>query len=319
MGENETYDVVVIGGGPAGLTAAQYSARSHLKTAVFDKSPSAGALALADKIENYPGFTEPVSGRELLDIFRKQATGFGAEYIEEQVIGVNLDADIKEIYTMEGTYQSRSVIIATGAMGRKPSIKGEKEFIGKGVSYCAVCDAAFFRGKRVCVIGDSEEALKEAEKLTRFASEVYLISPKRKLNIPVDYHMPDIENLKILKGNVVRSIEGNETVERINLKNVDTHEEVDMSMDGVFVYLHGTKPVVDYLNFSIDLSDEECVLTDKMMETNIPGVFAAGDVSCVEVRQVVIAAAYGCIAALSADKYIHHRKRRRFDWIKSKQ
>jgi thioredoxin reductase (NADPH) len=131
--------------------------------------------------------------------------------------------------------------------------------------------------------------------------------------------MPDIENLKILKGNVVRSIEGNETVERINLKNVDTHEEVDMSMDGVFVYLHGTKPVVDYLNFSIDLSDEECVLTDKMMETNIPGVFAAGDVSCVEVRQVVIAAAYGCIAALSADKYIHHRKRRRFDWIKSKQ
>ncbi|HHN64752.1 MAG TPA: FAD-binding protein [Nitrospirae bacterium] len=313
----ELYDVVIIGGGPAGLTAAQYAARSELKTIVLDKSQSAGALAFADRIENYPGLPEPVSGKELLDIFREQAKRFGAIYREEQVIGVNLSPEIKEVYTMSNTYKSRAVIIATGAMGRKPTIKGEKEFLGRGVSYCAICDAAFFRDRTVCVIGDSEEAVKEADLLTRYAATVYLISPSRKLKVD-EAMVPQKDNLKIMKGVIVKEIVGDETVQKIRLMDMADNREREMEMDGVFVYLHGNRPIVDFLNFAVDLSDEECVITNKMMETNIPGVFAAGDVTCVEVRQVIIAAANGCIAALSADKYVHHRKRRRYDWSKSK-
>jgi len=306
------YDVIIIGGGPAGLTSAQYTARAGLKTLILDKSKSAGALAYAKKIENYPGLIEPISGKELLEIFRSQAIKFGAEYIESQVIGVSLENEIKEVYTMDKTFKGLSIIIATGAMGRKPTIKGEKEFIGKGVSYCATCDAAFFKGKIVSVIGDSEEAVKEAEYLTRFASIVYLLSPSQKLN----YFIPKKENLKIFTEFTVQLIEGNEVVERVILKNVKTHETKQLKTDGVFIYLHGSKPIVDFLNYAVDLSDEECIITNKMMETNIKGVFAAGDVTCIEVRQVVIAASSGCIAALSVDKYLHKRKRRKYDWGK---
>jgi thioredoxin reductase (NADPH) len=318
MNEDEIYDLVIIGGGPAGLSAAQYAARANLRTVVLDKSRVAGALAFTDRIENYPGLPEPISGKELLDIFRDQAIRFGAEYVEEQVIGVNLESEIKEVYTMEKTYKGRAVIIATGSMGRKPTIKGEKDFLGKGVSYCAICDAAFFRGKTVCVIGDSEEAVKEAELLTRFAGKVYLIAPRKKLSLPDDHPVPEIDNLEILMGKIVESINGNEVVEKIIVKDMDTNEISEMQMDGVFVYLHGSRPIVDFLNFVVDISDDECVITNKMMETNLPGVFAAGDVTCVETRQVVIAAANGCTAALSADKYVHHRKRRRHDWAKTK-
>ncbi len=316
--EDTVYDVVIIGGGPAGLTAAQYAARSNLKTIVLDKSATAGALAFTDRIENYPGLPEPVSGKELLDIFREQAIRFGAEYVEAQVIGVQLQGDIKETYTMDRTYRSKTVIVATGAMGRKPTIKGEKEFLGRGVSYCAICDAAFFRGKTVAVIGDSEEAVKEAELLTRYAGKVYLISPSPKLKVPDDFHLPEKDNLQIIYNVIVKSINGNEVVENVLLKDKKTDEERELPLDGVFVYLHGSRPIVDFLNFALDISDDECIITNNMMETNIPGVFAAGDVTCTEVRQVVIAAAKGCIAALSADKYVHHRKRRRLDWSKSK-
>jgi thioredoxin reductase (NADPH) len=200
-------------------------------------------------------------------------------------------------------------------MGRKPSISGEKELIGKGVSYCATCDAAFYKGMTVCVIGNSEEAVKEAEVLTRFAATVYLISPTKELH--VDHPALHSDKLSIINGHRVRSIEGEDVVRAVRLLNSDTGEEREMPVDGVFIYLYGSSPVVDFLNFTVDLSDEKCILSDKMMETSVPGVFTAGDVTCVEVRQVVVAAAYGCIAALSAEKYIHHRKRRRYDWAKS--
>lgn len=309
------YDVIIIGGGPAGLSAAQYAARSNLKTIVIDKSRSAGALAFASRIENYPGLPEPVTGKELLDIFRDQAIRFGAEYVEAQVVGVKLEGEAKEVYTMEAVYKGRTVIIATGAMGRKPTIKGEKEFLGRGVSYCAICDAAFFKGKTVCVIGDSEEAVKEAGLLTGFAETVYLISPSKNLKVEDDHPVLKKENLKILKGYSVTEIEGNEVVERIRMTDLDRRESA-LDLSGVFVYLHGSKPVVDFLGETVELSEEECVVTNRMMETSISGVFAAGDVTCTEVRQVVIAAANGCVAALSADKYIHHRKRRKYDWAK---
>lgn len=308
----EIYDVVIIGGGPAGLSAAQYAARSNLRTIVLDKSPSAGALAFTSKIENYPGLPAPVSGKELLDIFRKQAIGFGAEYVETQVVGVKLEDEAKEVITMDRTYKGKSLIIATGAMGRKPGIKGEKEFLGKGVSYCAICDAAFYKNMTVSVIGDSEEAVKEAEVLARFAKTVNLISPS--IELKVEHPVLQSDKLKVITGQRVVEITGTDFVTKIRIKDIATDEEKDMPTDGVFLYLHGSKPVVDFLNFAVDLSDEMCVLSDKMMETSIQGVFSAGDVTCVEVRQVVVAAAYGCIAALSAEKYLHHRKRRKYDW-----
>lgn len=309
----ELYDVIIIGGGPAGLSAAQYAARSNLKTIVLDKSSTAGALAFTSRIENYPGFPDPLSGKELLDIFRDQALRFGTEYAEAQVVGVRLDGEIKEVYTFDHAYQGKTIIIATGSMGRKPAIKGEAEFLGKGVSYCAICDAAFFRGKTVGVIGDSEEAVKEAGLLTRFAETVYLISPSKKLKVDDDHPTLKIQNLKVLTGLSVRSIEGSDVIERIRLADIE-HKESELEVSGVFVYLHGSKPVVDFLGDSIEKSEEECIIANKMMETSIPGVFAAGDVTCTEVRQVVIAASNGCIAALSAEKFIHHRKRRKFDW-----
>jgi thioredoxin reductase (NADPH) len=309
------YDVVIIGGGPAGLSAAQYAARSKLKTVVIDKSPDAGALAYSSKIENYPGLPEPLSGPELLDIFRKQAVNFGAEYVEKQVVGVKLGDDMKEVYTMDQTYVGKTMIIATGSMGRKATVKGEAQFLGRGVSYCAICDAAFYKGMTVCVIGDSEEAVKEAGLLTRFAETVYLISPSKGLKVEDDHPTLRSENLKVLKGQSVTSIEGNEVVERIRMVDSDRNESA-LELSGVFVYLHGSKPIVDFLADAVELSEEECIVTNRMMQTSIPGVFAAGDVACTEVRQVVIASSNGCIAALSAEMYIHHRRRHKYDWAK---
>lgn len=311
----DLYDVIIIGGGPAGLSAAQYASRAKLRTIVLDKSPTAGALAFTSKIVNYPGQTVPMSGTELLDIFRKQALGFGAEYVETQVVGVKLDGVVKEVFSMDKNYSGKSVIIATGSMGRKPAIKGEAELLGKGVSYCAICDAAFYKGSTVCVIGGSEEAIKEAELLTRFAKTVYLIAPTKE--IKGDHPALESGKINVLTGHKVISIEGDDVVKNIKVHNNETDEEQDMPMDGVFVYLHGNQPIIDFLNFAVDLSDEKCILSNKMMETSIPGVFTAGDISCTEVRQVTVAAADGCLAALSAEKYIHHRKRRKLDWGKS--
>lgn len=310
----DIYDAIIIGGGPGGLTAALYASRSKLKTLILDKSPTAGALAYSNKIENYPGLTSPVSGKELLDTMKRQAIGFGAEYREMQVVGINLLGDIKEVFTMDKTYSGKTIIIATGSMGRKPSIKGEGEFLGKGVSYCAICDAAFFKGKTVCIVGNSEEAIKEAEVLTRFAETVYLISPTKKLKVD-DHPGLKILNLKVLLGYTVFSIEGKEVVERIKMHDCD-QKEVELDLSGVFVYLHGNRPITDFLAGTLETGEDGCIPVNCMMETSLPGVFAAGDVTCTEIRQVVVAASQGCIAALAAEKYLYKRTRYRTDWAK---
>jgi thioredoxin reductase (NADPH) len=306
------YDVIVVGGGPGGLSAALYASRAKLKTLVLDKSKTAGSLAYASLIENYPGLEKPMTGGELLDVFRKQAESFGAEYKEEQVIGASLSGDVKEVFTMEASYQGKTVIIATGSMGRKATIRGEEEFLGRGVSYCAICDAAFFKGKTVCVLGDSEEAAKEAGVLARFAETVYLISPSQKLKVEEDYPALQISNVKLLLGRVVTAIEGGDAVERIRIKASGVESE--LALDGVFVYLMGNKPIIDFLQGAVEVSEEGCVMTNRFMETNIPGVFSAGDVTCTEARQVIIAASHGCLAALSAEKHIFGRKKAKVDW-----
>jgi len=310
----DLYDVVIIGGGPAGLAAAQYAARGKLKAVILDKSSTAGALAFSSRIENYPGLTQPVPGKELLDIMRKQAIDFGAEYVETQVVGVNFSNEIKDAMTMDRLYSGKTMIVATGSMGRKPGIRGEAEFLGRGVSYCAICDAAFYRGLKVCVIGNSEEAVKEAGVLTRFAETVYLISPTQKLHVH-DHPVLKEPNLKALLGYTVTSIEGKELVEKIKMTNPEGKGE-ELELAGVFVYLHGNKPVVDFLFGAVETKEDGCIPVSCMMETTIPGVFAAGDVTCTEVRQVVVAASQGCIAALAAEKYLYKRKKFRMDWAK---
>ena len=314
VAHDDVYDVVIIGGGPAGLSAAQYASRAKLATVVIDKSATAGALAYSSKIENYPGLTRPLPGKELLDIMRKQAEGFGAHYIEAQVVGVNLSGEIKEVITMDRTYRGKAVVIATGAMGRKPSIKGEGELLGRGVSYCAVCDAAFFKGKSVCIIGSSEETVKEAGVLARFAETVYLISPAQKLK-DEDNPVLGESNIKVMRGYSVTSINGNNVVESVTLSDANK-EESTLEVAGVFVYLHGNKPIVDFLIGALETGEEGCITANHTMEASVPGVFAAGDVTCSEVRQVVVAAAQGCIAALSAERYLYDRKRYRMDWGK---
>jgi len=308
------YDVIIIGGGPAGLTAAQYASRAKLRTVILDKSASAGALAYSSRIENYPGLTMPIPGKELLDTMRRQAVGFGAEYIETQVVGANLSGGIKEVITMDRTYFGKTIIIATGSMGRKASIKGEGEFLGRGVSYCAICDAAFFKGKTVCIVGNSEEAIKEAGVLARFAETVYLISPTPKLKVE-DHPVLKEPNIRVLLGYTITSIEGEEAVEKIKMLDSE-NREVGLDLSGVFVYLHGSKPIIDFLAGALETGENGCIPVNCMMETSIAGIFAAGDVTCTEVRQVVIAASQGCIAALAAEKYLYKRKRYRMDWAK---
>ncbi|MDX1763590.1 MAG: FAD-dependent oxidoreductase [bacterium] len=310
------YDVIVIGGGPAGLSAGQYAARANLRTIMLDKSAGASALAYSSKVENYPGLTESLSGSELLDLFRKQAIGFGAEYENDQVVGVRLESDPKEVVGSDRVYRGKTVIVATGSMGRKPTIPGEEEFLGKGVSYCAVCDGAFFRDRVVSVVGDSEEAVKEAGVLARFAKKVYLITPMKELKALHDHPPLAGEKIEILVGHKLVAIEGADLVARIQLKETATGTVHALPIDGVFLYLVGSRPAVDFLGNALDLDEAACVMAHTTMETSIPGVFAAGDVTCAAVRQVVIAAASGCVAALSAEKYIHHRKRSKVDWTK---
>ncbi len=311
------YDVVIIGGGPAGLAAAQYAARARMKTVVLDKSKTAGALAFAGRIENYPGLVPPLPGKELLEIFRNQAIEFGAEYVNDaQVVGVSVEGDVKEVFTMDNSYKGKTLIIATGSMGRKATIKGEAELLGKGASYCAICDAAFFKGKTVCVLGDSEEAVKEAGLLTRFAATVYLIAPSQKLKAPEDHPALEAENLKVILGRTVREITGLDTVDSVLTVDKDGKEERIM-LEGVFVYIQGSKPIVDYLGETVRLGESGCIETDRYMATSVPGVYAAGDVTCTEVRQVIISAADGAMAALSVEKFVHGKKRLKADWSKS--
>ncbi len=311
-----TYDVVVVGGGPAGATAALYAARARLKTVVIDKGLTAGAAGKAGQIVNFPGIPGAISGAELVRRIREQAASFGAEFVTDKVLRVGLSTNPREVWTGGGVYKGKVIIIATGSMGRGRYLPGEEHLVGRGVSYCATCDAAFFRGQEVAVVGDNDEAVEEALTLTRFAARVHFLSPTRDLRAS-----PDLAGELIAHPNVVyrsatrvEEILGQDRVEGVRIASAEGTEVLPVA--GVFLYLQGNVPITDFLEGQLPLGEGGCLLVDENFQTAVPGVFAVGDVLCRHLKQAVVAAAEGAIAAMAADRYLHGRAQLRPDWSK---
>jgi thioredoxin reductase (NADPH) len=308
-----TYDVAIIGGGPGGATAALYTARAELKTVVLDKSLSAGALGMTTNVDNYPGMPN-TNGPEIVRTIRGQAEAFGAEFRQEQVIGVSLDGEEKEIYTSEGTYRARAVILATGGMGRSSFVPGEETLVGRGVSYCVTCDAAFFRGQAVAVVGNTEQASEEALFLAKFAAKVTLVQAGRepKGSPELLAHLKEEPKIVFHRGRLV-SVVGDTKVSGIRVTGGDGEEELPVA--GVFIFLQGNKPVIDYLMGTVPTTEHGCLVVNReTFETAVPGVFAIGDLLCTEIKQAVIAASEGCQAAIHVEKKLRNRQKALRDW-----
>ena len=299
------YDIAIIGSGPAGLSAAVYAARGGMKTCIFEKALIGGQMMLTAEIENYPGFEESQTGFELTEKMRLQAERFGAEFFAEDVIGLSKNGDEFEVKTEEKNYQTKTVIISTGATSRKLGVPGEGKFTGRGVSYCATCDGALYRNKVVAVIGGSESATEEALFLTNFASKVYLIHRENQLQVTraLQQRAIDNETLELVYNSEVKEVNGDTQVRYLTLKDVTNGELRELPLDGVFIYI-GIMPNIELGKDNLKLTDAGFIITDEIMQTGVPGLYAAGDIRKKSLRQVVTAAADGAIAAHEAQKWI---------------
>jgi len=313
--EQELYDVIIIGGGPGGASAALYASRADLKTLVIDKGLTAGALGITAKISNYPGVPGPISGEDLVKIMRKQAESFGAEFMTDKVVGASLDGDVKMVFAGPNTYKTKVIILATGSMGRTSVTKGEEELLGRGVSYCATCDGAFFREQEVAVIGNNDEALEEALFLTKFASKVHVVVPTPDIKASSDLiaEVEESDKIEVNLGTRLKEIIGEQQVSGIRI-HPRTQSEYVLPVTGAFVYLQGGKPITDYLMEQLETEKDGCLVVGKNMETAVPGVYAIGDLLCDHIKQAVLASADGVLAAIAADKYINQRSKARIDW-----
>jgi thioredoxin reductase (NADPH) len=314
-GGDNNYDVIIIGGGPGGASAAIYTARADLKTLVIDKGLTAGALGITGKISNYPGVPGPVTGAELVEIMREQAESFGAEFLTDKVVGVDLKSEPKMVMAGTGAFYAKVIILATGSMGRTNTVKGEEELLGRGVSYCATCDGAFFRDKTVAVIGNNDEALEETIFLTKFADSIHLVvpTPSFKAREVLTSEVEANSKITVYMGTRLKEINGNGTVQGIRVQPRGG-EETEIPVSGAFVYLQGGKPITDYLMDQLETTPDGCLVVDNELQTAVPGVFAIGDLLCTHIKQAVIAASDGVIAAIAADKFIHGRKQVKTDW-----
>jgi thioredoxin reductase (NADPH) len=316
LNNDNHYDVVVIGGGSAGATAPSIP-REPSKTLVIDKGLTAGALGLTAKIANYPGVPGEISGADLLKIMREQAQSFGAIFTADKVQAVDLTSEVKTIFSNGGTYTAQAVIIATGSMGRGQRVKGEDELLGRGVSYCATCDAAFFRDQVVAVAGNSDEAIEEASFLTKFVRHVHFLSPTP--NLKAEPHLVEEitsqSKVTVHFGTALREVIGTNRVEAVRAAQRG-QPEVIIPVTGAFIYLQGGKPITDFLQQQLPISESGCLVVDKEYQTALPGVYAVGDVLCNHVKQAVIAAAEGAVAAIAIEKQLHHRKQLVADWAK---
>jgi thioredoxin reductase (NADPH) len=316
-GEDNQYDVIIIGGGPGGASAAIYTARADLRTLVIDKGLTAGALGITGKISNYPGVPGPVTGAELVEIIRAQAESFGATFLTDKVVGVDIKSEPKMVMAGTGVFYAKVIILATGSMGRTNTTPGEEEFLGRGVSYCATCDGAFFREQEVAVIGNNDEALEEALFLTKFAAKVHLVVPTPELKAREVLAEEALAHPKIapLLGTRLKEIVGNGQVTGVRVQPRSGEGQL-LPVTGAFVYLQGSKPITDYLMEQLATQPDGCLVVDKEMQTTVPGVYAIGDLLCSHIKQAVVAAADGVIAAVAADKYIHGRQNVQTDWKK---
>ncbi|MEF2277814.1 thioredoxin-disulfide reductase [Deinococcus sp. YIM 134068] len=303
----QDYDVVIVGGGPAGLTAAIYTGRANLKTVILEKGLPGGQIAQTEDVENYPGFPEPISGMELSQRMVQQAEKFGSRIEMEEVEAIECVPGGREhTFTVRGygaTYRARSVILATGANPKRLNVPGEEHFWGKGVSTCATCDGFFYRGKRVVVIGGGDAAVEEGLFLTKFADEVTLIHRRDTLRANKVAQARAFSNpkMKFVWDTVVEEIQGEDSVTGVHLKNLKTGEVTDMPTDGVFVFI-GHVPNTDFVQGTVRLRDDGYVEVTDEIYTSVPLLFAAGDVSDYVYRQLATSVGAGTRAAMSAER-----------------
>ena len=300
----EQRELVIIGAGPAGLTAAVYGKRAGLDVLVLEKGKAGGQILITSEIENWPG-TISASGVGLADSFRAHAEHFKAEFRTATVKELRPAGGRTVVVTDQGEIEAKALIIATGANFRKQGCPGEKEFTGKGVSYCAVCDAAFFEELEVAVIGGGNTAVEEACYLTQFAEKVYIVHRRdqfRADKMVVDHALSNPKIVPVMDS-VLESIEGSDIVEKIVVRNVKTHEKRESPLSGVFIFI-GSLPNDEYVHDLLQKDEGGWIVTDASLQTSVPGIFAAGDVRDTSLRQVVTAAGDGARAAMSAYAYL---------------
>ena len=298
------YDVIIMGAGPAGLTAAIYTGRAWLKTLILEASAVGGNAAIADWIDNYPGFPDGILGADLMENFRKQAERFGAEIRVEEVTGITDDSPGKTVTTTEGEYLARAIIIATGAQRRELGVEGEQEYLGRGVSYCATCDGAFFKDSPVAVVGGGESALKEALYLADIASQVYLVHRREGFRASQDTVDKIMKNEKIVRklNRVIKRVEGDSLLRRVILQDVQSQAEEVLEVEGLFVSI-GLVADTAFAGGLVQTEDGY-IVTDDDMQTSVAGIFAAGDIRAKRMRQVASAVGDGAQAGMAVSEYL---------------
>jgi len=302
---NNNYDVIIIGGGPAGLSAGLYASRARLTSLLIERGLVGGLITESELVENFPGFPEGISGLELGQLMHQQATKYGLETLLAEATGIELSGKQKVVKTTKGDFIAKAVIIASGSERLKLGIPGEEEFTGKGVSYCATCDAAFFRELPVAVVGGGDTAIIEALHLSKFASKVTVIHRRHQLRATRILQEKAFSEPKVefQWDSIVEEIEGRVSVKRIRLRQVKTGEESALDVAGVFISV-GIKPNTAYLKGTLALDAAGFIITNERMEAEIPGIFAAGDVRYHSARQAITAAGDGATAAIYAEKLI---------------
>jgi thioredoxin reductase (NADPH) len=302
------YDVVIVGGGGAGLTAGLYTSRAMLSTLLIEKLAPGGQIALTDLVENYPGFPEGVLGPEISQRMEAQAKKYGTEIAYTEVKSLNKSSEGKfTVKTSSEDYAAKSVILAAGASYRKLGVPGEKELTGRGVSWCATCDGAFFRNKEIVVIGGGDSAMQEGIFMTRFATKVTVIHRRDKLRASPILQQRARENGKIefIWDTVIEKINGEKKVESVTLRNLKSNQTSEFRTDGVFIFI-GHDPNTSFLDGFVELNEEKYVKSSGTVRTSVAGVFAAGEIREGAVKQLVSACGEGCEAALAAQEYIEH-------------
>jgi len=300
------YDVIIIGGGPAGLSAAIYSSRARMSTLIIEKAGCGGLIAITDNLENYPGFDKGINGFELTSKMEQQARTSGAEIIYGEVVAIETDETLKKVILTDKTYITKTIIIASGSSFKKLGVQGEEDFIGRGISFCATCDGPFFKNKEVAVIGGGNSALQEALFLTKFASKITLIHRRNEFRAAkiLQERVAAEPKIKIVLDTVVEEITGTQTIEKIKVRNVNSSAAEEIPVDGVFIFIGWTPNTKFLMNNKIALDEKGYILTDEQMKTAIDGIYACGDVRKKSLRQVVTAVSDGATASVSAHHYI---------------